>query len=179
MLTAISNIEIIHKQIEQNIYYVRYPFVHNPHEYLVIATTRPETIGSDVAVALNPKDSRTTKLKGLEVFNPLTSRKLPIITHESIDMFYGSGIMKISAHSLQDLEIIKEKKLEVIETIDEKGYIYNLNEKFNGLERFEAKQKIYDFLKEKNLIEKVELTQSNIGFSQRSNTVVEFLNKKQ
>lgn len=179
MLTAISNIEIIHKQIEQNIYYVRYPFVHNPHEYLVIATTRPETIGSDVAVALNPKDSRTTKLKGLEVFNPLTSRKLPIITHESIDMFYGSGIMKISAHSLQDLEIIKEKKLEVIETIDEKGYIYNLNERFNGLERFEAKQKIYAFLKEKNLIEKVELTQSNIGFSQRSNTVVEFLNKKQ
>ena len=172
--TAISNIEI--KSIETNskMYYVRY-YLENSKDYVVIATTRVETMFSDVAVAVNPKDKTKSKLIGKYLIHPLTNKKIPIIGDNYIDIKMGTGLMKVSAHAVQDIEIIQKNKLEIIECIDQDGKMKDNAMFVKGLDRMSARLKVYEFLKEKSFIEKVQEIKNNVSYSERSNEVIEIL----
>ncbi len=172
--TALSNIEIISKPTKSKMYYVKY-FLENSKEYIVIATTRIETMFSDVAIAINPKDNTKTNLLNKYVINPITNKRLPIISDEYIEIGFGTGFMKVSAHAINDIEIIKKNHLEIIECIDQEG-IMNENSLFvKGLNRIEARKKIHDFLDKNGFIEKIEEITNNVSYSERSDEVIEIL----
>ncbi|MDJ1646370.1 valine--tRNA ligase [Mycoplasma phocimorsus] len=175
--TALSNVEVINKEIEQEMVYIKYP-IANSNDFLTIATVRPETLFSDVAVLYNPADERFKHLKNKKIIHPLLNKELPILSDEYIDMKFGTGLMKLSAHASNDIEIIKKLGLEINETIDESGILYNANQ-FNNLDRFTARKEIIKYLKEQNFIEKIEKTISSVGISDRSKEVVEILVRKQ
>ncbi|KKB26735.1 Valyl-tRNA synthetase [Mycoplasmopsis meleagridis] len=172
--TAISNIEVINRSIEQEMLYIKYP-LKNSKEYLVIATVRPETMLSDVAVVYNPSDKRYSKYQNKTIIHPLTNKEIPIISDEYIDINFGTGLMKLSAHAEIDIELIQKHNLEINETIDKNGFINYPNSQFDKLSREEARLVIKNYLKENNLIEKIEKVTSNVGYSERSNTPIEIL----
>ncbi|EGV00180.1 valine--tRNA ligase [Mycoplasmopsis columbina] len=171
--TALSNIEVINKSTEQEMLYIKYP-IKNSNEYLIIATVRPETMLSDVALIYNPKDERYNKLN-LTVIHPLTKKELPLIADDYTDIEFGSGLMKLSAHAEIDIELIQKHNLEINETIDQDGKINFPNSQFHGLTRQEARSAIKEYLLANNLIEKIETTVSNVGYSERSNAPIEIL----
>lgn len=175
--TALSNIEVINKETPQDMIYIKYP-VANSTEFIEIATVRTETLYSDVAVMFNPKDSRYKHLIGKTIIHPLLKKELPILTDEYIDPKFGTGLMKLSAHAATDIDIIKKFNLEINETIDESGILYNANE-FSGMERFQARQEITKHLQETGFVSKIVHTTSNVGYSERSNEVVEVLVRPQ
>ncbi|QZE12588.1 valine--tRNA ligase [Mycoplasma sp. Ms02] len=172
--TSLSNIEVINKPVDQKMYYIRYQ-VENSDQNLIVATVRTETLLSDVAVVVNPEDERYKDLVGKNVIHPLTGKVLPIITDEYVELDFGTGAMKLSAHAEADIEIIKKHNFEIIETIDKNGFINSVDSEFHGLERFEARQKIADKLAELNKLEKVETSTSQVGYSERSKTPIEIL----
>ncbi|MGL5357621.1 MAG: valine--tRNA ligase [Metamycoplasmataceae bacterium] len=176
--TAISNIEVINKETNSKMYYIKY-FLENENDFITIATTRIETIFSDVAIAFNPKDKSKNKYLNKKVINPLTKNFLPIITDDYIKMDFGSGFMKVSAHAINDIDIIKKNNLEIKECINEDGKLNDLAEDFKGLNREEAREKIEAFLKQNNLIVEIKNIKNNIGFSERTNEVIEILVKSQ
>ncbi|VEU70142.1 valine--tRNA ligase [Mycoplasmopsis glycophila] len=172
--TALSNIEVNNEPTEQKMYYIKY-FLENSNDYLVVATVRTETLLSDVAVVVSPQDDRYKKYVGQNIIHPLTKKVLPIIEDDYVDPAFGTGVMKLSAHAEVDIDIIQKRNLEIIETIDKEGYINAPGSLFDKLERFKAREKIAQYLKENDLLEKEELTTSNVGYSERSKTVVETL----
>ncbi|MXR05620.1 valine--tRNA ligase [Mycoplasma flocculare] len=176
--TAISNIEVINKPVEQKMYYLKY-FLENSHKFVIVATTRIETISSDVALAINPKDKRYSHLIGKKAINPLTKKLIEIIGDSNISVDFGSGIMKVSAHSIIDFEIMEKHNLDAKDCIDNFG---NLNEnvpEFKGVNRFLARDLIAKKLEKEELLVKIETVISNVGFSQRSNEIIEILKKPQ
>ncbi|WP_029608724.1 valine--tRNA ligase [Mycoplasma simbae] len=172
--TALSNIEVIPKPTEQKMLYIKYP-IANSNEYLTIATVRPETMLSDVAVIYNPKDKRYNKLKNIEIIHPLTKKTIPFVADEYTQIDFGSGLMKLSAHAEVDIDIIKKHNLQINETIDQNGFINAPDSQFHGLDRFEARKAIEKYLSENDLLVKVETTVSNVGYSERSGEAVEVL----
>ncbi|MEA4162765.1 valine--tRNA ligase [Mycoplasma sp. 4404] len=173
--TALSNIEVNNEPTEQKMYYINYP-IKDSNKVLTIATVRTETLLSDVAVVFNPNDSRYKDLEGQFVIHPITKKELPIIPDEYVDIDFGSGLMKLSAHAEVDIDIIKKHNLEINETISKDGLInYPALPEFHGLERFVAREKIAQFLQDNGYIQKVETTISNVGISDRSKTPVEIL----
>ncbi|MGL6125337.1 MAG: valine--tRNA ligase [Metamycoplasmataceae bacterium] len=172
--TALSNIEVISKPTKSKMYYIKY-FLEDKNSFITIATTRIETIFSDVAIAFNNKDKQKLAFKNKNVFNPLTNELIPIITDEYIDPNFGSGFMKVSAHSIADIDIILKNNLEIKECINKNGLMNNLAMEFKGLSRIEARDKIEKKLVEKKLIIKIEEIENNVGVSERSNEVVEIL----
>lgn len=172
--TALSNIEVVNKPTEQKMYYIKY-FIENSSEFLEVATVRTETLLSDVALVYNSEDKRYEHLQGKFAIHPITKRKLPIIEDDYVDKDFGSGVMKLSAHAEVDIEIIKKHGLEIIETIDKRGYINSPNSTFDKLERFEAREAIAKFLSENNYLTKVENSISNVGYSDRSKAPIEIL----
>ncbi|MEA4276496.1 valine--tRNA ligase [Mycoplasma sp. 21DD0573] len=173
--TALSNIEVNNEPTEQKMYYINYP-IKGSNDVLTIATVRTETLLSDVAVVFNPNDSRYKDLEGEVVIHPITKKELPIIPDEYVDIEFGSGLMKLSAHAEVDIDIIKKHNLEINETISKDGLInYPALPEFHGLERFVAREKIAQFLQDNGYIQKVETTISNVGISDRSKTPVEIL----
>ncbi|MEA4190957.1 valine--tRNA ligase [Mycoplasma sp. 2248] len=173
--TALSNIEVNNEPTEQKMYYINYP-IKGSNNVLTIATVRTETLLSDVAVVFNPNDSRYKDLEGQVVIHPITKKELPIIPDEYVDINFGSGLMKLSAHAEVDIDIIKKHNLEINETISKDGLInYPTLPEFHGLERFVAREKIAQFLQDNGYIQKVETTISNVGISDRSKTPVEIL----
>ncbi|MEA4333721.1 valine--tRNA ligase [Mycoplasma sp. 1232] len=173
--TALSNIEVNNEPTEQKMYYINYP-IKGSSNVLTIATVRTETLLSDVAVVFNPNDSRYKDLEGKVVIHPITKKELPIIPDEYVDIDFGSGLMKLSAHAEVDIDIIKKHNLEINETISKDGLInYPALPEFHGLERFVAREKIAQFLQDNGYIQKVETTISNVGISDRSKTPVEIL----
>lgn len=172
--TALSNIEVISKPTPSKMYYIKYYF-ENSKDYVIIATTRPETIFSDVAIALNPNDKRLKNIKALKVVNPLNGRILPIISDEYIDMNFGTGIMKVSAHAVNDIEIITKNNLEIIESINLDGRM-NENALFTkGMTREDAREAVYRFLEKNGNIDFVQNIVNNVSYSDRSNEVIEIL----
>ncbi|CAT05411.1 Valine--tRNA ligase [Mesomycoplasma conjunctivae] len=176
--TAISNVEVINKSIEQKMYYLKY-FIEDSDQFLEIATTRIETIASDAAVAVNPKDTRYLKFVGKKVINPLTKKAIPVITDDYVDIKFGSGAMKVSSHSMADFDILEKNNLESPESIDNEGKLTHIVTGFVGLDRFEARAKIALKMKEEGLLIKEENIISNVGFSQRSDEIIEILRKPQ
>ncbi|WP_041103105.1 valine--tRNA ligase [Mycoplasmopsis californica] len=172
--TALSNIEVIPKPTEQEMLYIKYPIL-NSDKHLLVATVRPETMLSDVAIIYNPADKRYNNLKNIQICHPLTNEVIPFIPDDYADIEFGTGIMKLSAHAEIDIDIIKKHNLEIKETINQDGYINASDSIFHGLERFEAREKIKKYLQDNNFLEKIEKTTSNVGYSERSGEAVEIL----
>ncbi len=171
--TAISDLEVVPTDVSTQIYYIKYPSSNS--ESITVATVRPETIFGDVAIAVNPNDSRYTLLKKETFTIPLTSRSIPLIFDEYSDPEMGSGAVKITpAHDFNDFEIGKRHNLELLNILNEDGSLNeNCPKEFQGLDRFEARKKVVNLLKEKGFIEKIEDYKTTIPYGDRSNTVVE------
>ncbi|MFC1731045.1 valine--tRNA ligase [candidate division KSB1 bacterium] len=173
-LTAVSDEEVIYKEVNSKLYYVKYKIVDDEDQWITIATTRPETILGDTAVCVNPKDPRFYHLKGKKVIVPLVERIVPLIQDEYVDMEFGTGALKITpAHDINDYQIGNKYQLDTIDIFNDNG---TLNEKakcFVGEDRFIARDKVTQALDEKGHIVKVEDYINNIGFSERTDEAIE------
>ncbi len=177
-LTAISDDEVIHRDTKSHFYHLRYYISdgegHPTDKYLVIATTRPETIMADAAICINPADGRHRSLKGKKVLIPLINREIPVIEDSYVEMDFGTGCLKVTpAHDAHDYEIGLRHNLPALDIIDEHG---RLNEKAGilvGEDRFEARKKIVEMLREAGNLEKVEEYTSPVGYSERTDAVIE------
>ena len=172
--TAISDLEVIPKEIDGYLWYIRYPLVEN-FGNLIIATTRPETLFGDVAIAVHPNDERYQRYIGKTVHIPLTHRTIPIIADETVDPKFGTGSLKITpAHDFNDYEIGQRHQLPLINILTPKGYLNDaVPELYCGLERFEARKKIIADLEFKNLLEKIESYRVSVPIGERSGVIIE------
>lgn len=171
--TAVSDEEVIFKQVNSKLVYVKY-YLENSKDFLVVATVRPETIMGDVAVAVHPEDDRFKKFHGKKVMVPLVGRAIPVITDESVDREFGTGCLKITpAHDKTDFEIGKRHKLPSIDILNEDGTIAEAAKVFVGLERVVARKKALQQLQEDGLIEKIEDYSHQVGHSERTSAVIE------
>lgn len=172
--TALSDDEVITKEIQSKLYYIKYKIEGSEDQFLTIATTRPETIMADSAICVNPNDPRFTHLKGKRAIIPLINRSVPIIEDEYVDMEFGTGCLKVTpAHDINDYELGITHKLEVIDILNDDG---TLNEKAQilvGEDRFVARKMIAKRLKEAEQLEKIEEYKSNVGHSERTDAVIE------
>lgn len=172
-MTALSDEEVIRKEVNQKLYHLRYK-IKDSNEHIVIATTRPETIMADTAVCINPKDERYTHLKGKEVIVPLINRAIPIIEDEYVEMDFGTGCLKVTpAHDINDYELGIKHNLEVIDILNDDGTLNEKAEILVGEDRFAARKKIIQLLKESNGLEDIEDYTSQVGFSERTNAAIE------
>lgn len=172
--TALSDDEVNHKEVRSKLYYIRYPVEDDPGEYVTIATVRPETIMADTAICVNPNDSRFTGLKGKRVLIPLIDKSIPVIEDDYVAMDFGTGCLKVTpAHDVNDYEIGLRHNLEVVDILDDDGTLNQRARILVGEDRFEARRKIADMLKEKGYLVKVEDYTSSVGFSERTEAVIE------
>ncbi len=177
-LTAVSDDEVIHKDTKSHFYHLKYYISDgngNPTDrFLVIATTRPETIMADAAICVNPADERHHWLRGKKVLIPLINREIPVIEDSYVEMDFGTGCLKVTpAHDVHDYEIGLRHNLPVLDIIDEHG---KLNEKAQiliGEDRFVARKKIVKMLEESGNLVKTEEYTSPVGYSERTNAVIE------
>ena len=177
--TAISDAEVYHVEKEGNLWYIKY-FFENSDEYLTIATTRPETMFGDLAVAVNPEDTRFKDKIGKNVILPIVGRKIPIIEDSYVDMEYGTGCVKITpSHDPNDFEVGARHKLGQCVVIDTKGHITDEYGKYSGLDRYEARKQIIEQLEDEGYLEKIETLTHAVGYSERTNVVIEPLISKQ
>ncbi len=172
--TAISDLEVDQREVYSKLYYIKYP-IENLNEFVTIATTRPETMLGDTAIAVNPKDKRFKYLVGKTVTIPVVNRKIKIIEDDYVDPKQGSGVLKVTpAHDFNDYEVGKRNNLEIINIFSEDGKIHkNLSSEFSGLDRFEARKKIIEKIKEKGLFEKEENIKNKVPYGDRSNSIIE------
>ena len=173
--TALSDEEVINKPQKGNLYYVRYEIVEEPGRFLEVATTRPETIMADTAMAFHPNDKRYVDLIGKHAWRPLAREKLPIITDEEIDPEFGTGVLKVTpAHDTLDFEIGLRHNLLVVDVLTPEGRINcPAVPELHGLDRFQARAKAAELLQEKGLLSKTEPYENNVGFSDRSDVPIE------
>ncbi len=177
--TALADIEVEHEDMDSSLYYIRYPF-ENQDGHLVVATTRPETLLGDTAVAVNPKDERYGDLSGASVILPILNRPIPVIFEEYVDTEFGTGALKITpAHDPNDFEIGNTHNLERIKVLDEDGKMNELAGPYQGMDRFECREKILEDLEEAGLLEKIESYQNAVGHCYRCKTMIEPLLSKQ
>ena len=172
--TAISDLEVVQNEVQSQLYYINYSIVDS-QENITIATTRPETMMGDTAIAVNPKDKRFKKFVGKFVMIPIVNRKIKIIEDYYADPEQGTGAVKITpAHDFNDYDVGKRNKLEIINILEKDGKINeNGIKSYVGLDRFEARKKIINELKNLNVLEKVESIKNKIPYGERSNTIVE------
>jgi valyl-tRNA synthetase len=175
--TAVSDEEVIRKEVNQKLYYIKYTISaenNTGNEFLTIATTRPETIMADAAICINPNDERYSHLKGKKVFIPLINREIPIIEDEYVTMDFGTGCLKVTpAHDLNDYELGIKHKLPVIDVLNDDGTLNELAVILVGEDRFAARKKIAVLLEEAGHLERIEEYKSQVGFSERTNAVIE------
>ncbi len=173
--TVLSDLEVEHKEVHGRLTYIRYPLRRDPKRFVVVATTRPETLLGDVAVAVHPKDARYKKLIGQEVMLPLSGRPIPLVGDEDVDREFGTGAVKVTpAHDPADFKIALKHHLEKIVVIDERARMTGpIPEKYLGLDRFAARQEVLNDLRALGLIEKEEEYVHNVGHCQRCETMVE------
>lgn len=172
--TAISDEEVIHKEVHGKLFYLKYFLVDHPQEYLTIATTRPETILADVAIAVNPKDERYTAYIGKKVYVPLIKRQIPIIADSYVDIAFGTGCLKITpAHDFNDYEVGKRHQLPVINIFNPDGTLNEQAQLFIGIDRLEVRDLIIKDLENEGNVLKIENYVHNVGFSERTDAVVE------
>src|SRR5947208_2985333 len=173
--TAVSDEEVISKPQKGSLYFVRYEVVDEPGRFLEVATTRPETIMADTALAVHPNDKRYTDLVGKQVSRPLAREKLPIIADEAIDPEFGTGVLKETpAHDKVDFEVGQRHKLPIVDVLTESGRINcPAAPELHGLDRFEARKRAAELLKERGLLAKTEPYENNVAFSDRSEVPIE------
>ena len=180
--TALSDEEVIRKEVQSKLYYIKYfiaddskvqsqPLIQNS---ITIATVRPETILGDTAIAVNPNDERYKHLQGKFAFVPLINRRIPIIADQYVEMDFGTGALKITpAHDKNDYQIGEKHGLEIIDTLNDDGTLNEAAQLYIGEDRFEARKKIVKELETKGYLVKVEDYTNQIGFSERTDVVVE------
>ena len=171
--TAISDLEVTHEEYPGSLWHIRYP-VTGSKEHLVVATTRPETMLGDTAVAVNPADERYRGLHGKTVTLPLMSRQIPIIPDEVADPRFGTGVVKVTpAHDPNDFAAGKRHRLAEITVMDESARMNQNAGPYAGLDRFEARQRIVADLDAQGLLEKTEDYRLTVGVCHRCKTIVE------
>ena len=171
--TTLSNEEVIYKEEETELYYLKYKIAETD-EFLSVATTRPETIFGDTAVAVNPNDNRYKKLKNKKLIVPLVERVVPIVFDDSVEIGFGTGCLKVTpAHSEKDFIIGKKNDLEIIDIFNDDATLNNHASNYSGQDRFKVKKQIVKELSKKGLIDKKESYIHNIALSERTNCVVE------
>lgn len=178
-MTALSNEEVEYKDVPGAFYHIKY-FIEGTEDYLEIATTRPETLFGDTAVAVNPKDERYKDLIGKNVILPVINKSIPIIGDYHADPEFGTGVVKITpAHDPNDFEVGNRHNLERITVINPDATMNEKTLKYEGLDRFECRKKLIEDLKKEDLLIKVEEITHNVGHSQRSGAMIEpYLSKQ-
>ena len=173
-LTAVSDEEVIYKELNSRLFFVRYKVTDSNDEWITIATTRPETILGDTAVCVNPKDERYAHLIGKTVIVPIVNREVKIVSDEYVDPNFGTGCLKITpAHDINDYEIGKKFNLETIDVFNENGTLNSAGAHYEGIDRFEVRKLIEKELEEKGYLVKTEDHLNKVGFSERTNAVIE------
>jgi valyl-tRNA synthetase len=173
-LTAVSDEEVNHKEVNSKLYYVKYKIDGTESEWITIATTRPETILGDTAVCVHPDDERYKHLKGKFAIIPFVNRKVPIIQDEYITMEFGTGALKVTpAHDINDYNLGVKHKLEVVDTIAADGKMSEAAQFYVGQERFAVRKQIAKDLEELGQIVKIEDIKNKVGYSERTNAVIE------
>ncbi|MEW6428597.1 MAG: valine--tRNA ligase [Thermodesulfobacteriota bacterium] len=171
--TALADLEVEHEATAGKLYHIRYPFASG-NGFLVVATTRPETMLGDTAVAVHPADERYADLAEKAVLLPLVNRKIPIVFDTHVEKDFGSGALKVTpAHDLNDFEIGRRHDLPALQVIDESGIMKEAAGHYAGLDRFACRKKIVADLEAAGLLEKIEEHQHGVGHCYRCNTVVE------
>ena len=184
--TAVSDEEVIYREVKSRLYHVKY-FVEGEEDYIVIATTRPETILGDTAVCINPNDERFARFSSKKVIIPLVNRVVPVIQDEYVDMEFGTGALKVTpAHDENDYHLGLKHNLESIDIFNDDGTLGEKAQVFVGEDRFAVRKKIEKVLKEKGHLLKVEDYMNKVGYSERTDAVIEpklslqwFLNMKE
>ncbi len=173
-LTALSDEEVMYKEVNSKLYYLRYKIDGSTGDWVTIATTRPETILGDTAVCVNPGDERFTHLKGKQVYVPLVERLVPIIFDEYVDMEFGTGCLKITpAHDINDYEIGIRHKLKSIDIFNDNGTLSEQAELYVGKDRFAVREEIVRDLEARGHLVKIEDYVNKVGFSERTDEVIE------
>lgn len=177
--TAISDAEVYHVEKEGNLWYIKY-FFEDSDEYITIATTRPETMFGDLAVAVNPEDPRFKDKIGKNLVLPIIGRKIPLIEDSYVDMEYGTGCVKITpSHDPNDFEVGARHNLGQCIVIDSKAHVVEGYGKYSGLDRYEARKLLVEQLEDEGYLEKIETLTHAVGYSERTNVVIEPLISKQ
>lgn len=183
--TSISDAEVEYEDQEGHFWYIKYPLVGadgipSKTEFLEFATTRPETMLGDTAVAVNPKDERYSYLKGKMVWLPIVNKAIPVVEDDYVDMEFGTGVVKITpAHDPNDFEVGKRHDLPVINVLNDDATINSNGGKYEGLDRYEARKQIVEELKEEGLLCRIEAHSHNVGTHDRCHTTIEPMVKKQ
>ena len=173
-LTALSDEEVIHKEVNSKLYYIKYLVEGSNDEFVTIATTRPETILGDTAVCVHPEDERFEHLRNKKVLVPLINRSIPIIEDEYVDREFGTGCLKITpAHDINDYKLGIKYKLDTINIFNDNGTLNESAELYIGEDRFKVRSKISEELKNKGFMVKEEDYTNKVGFSERTNAVIE------
>ncbi|MFN3939501.1 MAG: class I tRNA ligase family protein, partial [Chitinophagales bacterium] len=171
--TALSNEEVIYKEVKSKLYFVQYRLLDSD-DFITIATTRPETILGDTAICVHPDDERYRMLIGKTALVPAIHRKIPIIADKYVDSQFGTGALKVTpAHDVNDYELGVKHKLQVINIMHENGTLNEKAEMFIGEDRFVARKKIIALLEETGQLVKIEELINNVGYSERTDAVVE------
>jgi len=172
--TAISDLEVDHKEIMGHLYYVRYPLAEDDKQFITVATTRPETILGDTAVAVNPSDKRFKAMLGKKVILPAVNRVIPIIADEAVDPDFGTGAVKITpAHDPVDFEVAQRQGLPLVNILNPDATMNENAGPYAGLDRFECRKAILSDLEKEGLLVKVEPYTHSVGHCQRCQTVIE------
>lgn len=171
--TALSNIEVEHKDVAGKMYTFKYRF-ENSDKYLDVSTTRPETMFGDVCIVVNPTDERYTDVIGKQVINPANGQLIPIVADDYVDVEFGTGAMKCTpAHDPNDFEIKERHNLELVNCMNKDGSMNELANQFAGLDRFEARKQLVAFLEENDDVVKIEEHLHQVGHSERTGVIVE------
>ncbi len=173
-LTAVSDEEVIHKEVNSKLYHIRYKVEGSADEWVTIATTRPETILGDTAVAVHPEDERYAHLKGKRVLVPLIGRSIPIIFDEYVEREFGTGALKVTpAHDVNDYELGRKHTLETIDILEANGTLSPAAQLYVGEDRFVVRKKIAKQLEAEGFLVKTEDIQNKVGTSERTDAVIE------
>ncbi len=172
-LTAVSDEEVLYKEVQSKLYYIKYP-IENSDEFLTIATTRPETLFGDTAVCMHPEDERYSHLKGKKALVPLVNRPVPLIFDDYVDREFGTGALKVTpAHDINDYNLGLKYKLDSINIFNDDGTLNQDAQFLVGKDRFEARKEVVPLLEQAGLLLKVEEYTNKIGYSERTNEVIE------
>jgi valyl-tRNA synthetase len=172
--TALSDIEVEHEDHKGHLWHIRYPVIGQPGRCVVVATTRPETMLGDTAVAVHPEDERYSDLVGKKVLLPLLGREIPVVADDYVDREFGTGVVKITpAHDFNDFEVGLRHGLDRINVLDESGIINAAGHQYEGLDRFAARTRIVAELEAEGLLEKIDDHPMSVGGCYRCKTVVE------
>src|SRR3972149_809352 len=172
--SAISDEEVNYKTVNGKLWYFKYP-VKDSNEFIMVATTRPETMLGDTGVAVNPNDERFRKFIGKKIILPIVGREIPVFADEYVDMEFGTGAVKVTpAHDVNDYDMGQRHKLEIVNILnDDVSLNENVPKEFIGLDRFEARKKVVEKIEQLGLLAKVEDYQNKVGYSERGNVPIE------